>query len=104
MLRANVPSSMLLRFHRRMNKLDFHVSITFGLSFSKYFCSGYLILFSISRFPFIACEVFTCEIDVILKTLVEEEEVALLFLFSVPHGYLEVDIVLISFFKLDFLF
>lgn len=27
------------------------------------------------RFPFIACEIFTCEIDVILKTLVEEEEV-----------------------------
>lgn len=27
------------------------------------------------KFPFIACEVFTCEIDVILKTLVEEEEV-----------------------------
>lgn len=27
------------------------------------------------RFPFIACEIFTCEIDVILKTLVDEEEV-----------------------------
>lgn len=27
------------------------------------------------RFPFIACEIFTCEIDVILKTLVEDEEV-----------------------------
>lgn len=26
------------------------------------------------KFPFIACEIFTCEIDVILKTLVEEEE------------------------------
>ncbi|XP_010521761.1 PREDICTED: serine/threonine-protein phosphatase 6 regulatory subunit 3-like [Tarenaya hassleriana] len=26
------------------------------------------------RFPFISCEIFTCEIDVILKTLVEEEE------------------------------
>ncbi|KAK7261347.1 hypothetical protein RIF29_27656 [Crotalaria pallida] len=26
------------------------------------------------KFPFIACEVFTCEIDVILKTLVDEEE------------------------------
>lgn len=31
--------------------------------------------FLLCRFPFIACEVFTCEIDVILKTLVEEEEV-----------------------------
>lgn len=27
------------------------------------------------RFPFIACEIFTCEIDVIFKTLVEDEEV-----------------------------
>lgn len=27
------------------------------------------------RFPFISSEVLTCEIDVILKTLVEEEEV-----------------------------
>lgn len=27
------------------------------------------------RFPFISSEVLTCEIDVILKTLVDEEEV-----------------------------
>lgn len=27
------------------------------------------------RFPFISCEIFTCEIDVILKTLVEDEKV-----------------------------
>ncbi|RDY01556.1 Serine/threonine-protein phosphatase 6 regulatory subunit 3, partial [Mucuna pruriens] len=27
------------------------------------------------RFPFIACEIFTCEVDIILKTLVEDEEV-----------------------------
>lgn len=27
------------------------------------------------RFPFIACEIFTCEIDIILRTLVEDEEV-----------------------------
>lgn len=27
------------------------------------------------RFPFIACEIFTCEIEMILKTLVEDEEV-----------------------------
>lgn len=33
------------------------------------------------RFPFIACEIFTCEIDVILKTLVEEDEVAGFFSF-----------------------
>lgn len=26
------------------------------------------------KFPFIACEIFTCEVDIILKTLVEEEE------------------------------
>ena len=27
------------------------------------------------RFPFIACEIFTCEVDVILNTLVEDDEV-----------------------------
>lgn len=43
---------------------------------------------SLIRFPFIACEIFTCEIDVILKTLVEEEEV------QSCHLYLEVDILL----------
>ncbi|KAL0009441.1 hypothetical protein SO802_010943 [Lithocarpus litseifolius] len=26
------------------------------------------------RFPFIACEIFTCEVDIILKTLEEDEE------------------------------
>ncbi|TQD86741.1 hypothetical protein C1H46_027696 [Malus baccata] len=38
------------------------------------------------KFPFIACEVFTCEIDVILKTLVDEEELMnLLFSFLEPN-------------------
>ncbi|XP_026414245.1 serine/threonine-protein phosphatase 6 regulatory subunit 3-like isoform X2 [Papaver somniferum] len=38
------------------------------------------------KFPFIACEVFTCEIDVILKTLVEDEELMdLLFSFLEPN-------------------
>ncbi|KAG7010632.1 Serine/threonine-protein phosphatase 6 regulatory subunit 3 [Cucurbita argyrosperma subsp. argyrosperma] len=37
------------------------------------------------KFPFIACEIFTCEIDVILKTLVEEEELMnMLFSFLEP--------------------
>ncbi|PKI63853.1 hypothetical protein CRG98_015736 [Punica granatum] len=37
------------------------------------------------KFPFIACEIFTCEIDVILKALVEEEELMdLLFSFLNP--------------------
>ncbi|WCJ41014.1 SIT4 phosphatase-associated family protein [Euphorbia peplus] len=37
------------------------------------------------KFPFISCEIFTCEIDVILKTLVEEEELMdLLFSFLEP--------------------
>ncbi|KAI4322271.1 hypothetical protein L6164_021982 [Bauhinia variegata] len=37
------------------------------------------------KFPFIASEIFTCEIDVILKTLVEEEELMnLLFSFLEP--------------------
>ncbi|KAL2997092.1 hypothetical protein AAZX31_09G023000 [Glycine max] len=26
------------------------------------------------KFPFIACEIFTCEVDIILKTLIEDEE------------------------------
>ncbi|XP_052198873.1 uncharacterized protein LOC127805995 [Diospyros lotus] len=44
------------------------------------------------KFPFIACEIFTCEIDVILKSLVEEEEL-MNFLFSFldpnrPHSAL----------------
>lgn len=37
------------------------------------------------KFPFIACEIFSCEIDVILKTLVEEQELMdLLFSFLEP--------------------
>ncbi|XVE59091.1 hypothetical protein DITRI_Ditri05aG0017300 [Diplodiscus trichospermus] len=38
------------------------------------------------KFPFIACEIFTCEIDVILMTLLEEEELMnLLFSFLEPN-------------------
>ncbi|KAJ0237813.1 SIT4 phosphatase-associated family protein [Hirschfeldia incana] len=38
------------------------------------------------KFPFISCEIFTCEIDVILKTLVDEEEMMdLLFSFLEPN-------------------
>ncbi|KAI4306338.1 hypothetical protein L6164_029625 [Bauhinia variegata] len=44
------------------------------------------------KFPFIACEIFTCEVDIILKTLVEDEELMnLLFSFLEPkhsHGNL----------------
>ncbi|KAJ9140864.1 hypothetical protein P3X46_031458 [Hevea brasiliensis] len=37
------------------------------------------------KFPFIACEIFTCEVDIILKTLVEAEELMnLLFSFLEP--------------------
>ncbi|XP_030479978.2 uncharacterized protein LOC115697203 [Cannabis sativa] len=37
------------------------------------------------KFPFIACEIFTCEVDIILKTLVEDEELmGLLFSFLEP--------------------
>ncbi|XP_011089292.1 serine/threonine-protein phosphatase 6 regulatory subunit 3 isoform X1 [Sesamum indicum] len=40
------------------------------------------------KFPFVACEIFTCEIDVILKTLVEEEELMdLLFSFLEPNRH-----------------
>ncbi|XP_050221487.1 uncharacterized protein LOC126671741 [Mercurialis annua] len=38
------------------------------------------------KFPFIACEIFTCEVDIILKTLVEDEELMnLLFSFLEPR-------------------
>uniref|UniRef100_A0A2N9GSU1 Uncharacterized protein n=1 Tax=Fagus sylvatica TaxID=28930 RepID=A0A2N9GSU1_FAGSY len=38
------------------------------------------------KFPFIACEIFTCEVDIILKTLVEDEELMnLLFSFMEPE-------------------
>eukprot|EP00268_Persea_americana_P034172 TRINITY_DN3381_c0_g1_i1.p1 TRINITY_DN3381_c0_g1~~TRINITY_DN3381_c0_g1_i1.p1 ORF type:complete len:752 (-),score=160.43 TRINITY_DN3381_c0_g1_i1:571-2826(-) len=37
------------------------------------------------KFPFVACEIFTCEVDIILKTLVEDEELMyLLFSFLQP--------------------
>ncbi|KAJ9698105.1 hypothetical protein PVL29_007281 [Vitis rotundifolia] len=40
------------------------------------------------KFPFIACEIFTCEIDVIFKTLVEEDELMdLLFSFLEPNRH-----------------
>lgn len=46
----------------------------------------------IFRFPFIACEIFICEVDVIMKTLVEDEDLMnLLFSFlkpDHPHGTL----------------
>ncbi|AQK46257.1 SIT4 phosphatase-associated family protein [Zea mays] len=46
----------------------------------------------IFRFPFIACEIFTCDVDVIMKTLVEDEDLMnLLFSFlkpDHPHGTL----------------
>lgn len=40
-------------------------------------CISWLIFstYCFHRFPFIACEIFTCEVDIILKTLVEDEEV-----------------------------
>ncbi|CAN8241643.1 unnamed protein product [Cochlearia groenlandica] len=38
------------------------------------------------KFPFISCEIFTCEIDVILKTLVEDEKLMdMLFAFLEPN-------------------
>uniref|UniRef100_A0A5B7AXS8 Putative serine/threonine-protein phosphatase 6 regulatory subunit 2 n=1 Tax=Davidia involucrata TaxID=16924 RepID=A0A5B7AXS8_DAVIN len=38
------------------------------------------------KFPFIACEIFTCEVDIILKALVEDEELMnLLFSFLEPE-------------------
>ncbi|KAA8514846.1 hypothetical protein F0562_018025 [Nyssa sinensis] len=38
------------------------------------------------KFPFIACEIFTCEVDIILKALVEDEELmTLLFSFLQPE-------------------
>ncbi|GMH01415.1 hypothetical protein Nepgr_003254 [Nepenthes gracilis] len=38
------------------------------------------------KFPFISCEIFTCEVDIILKTLVEDDELMnLLFSFLEPN-------------------
>ncbi|CAA3013979.1 serine threonine- phosphatase 6 regulatory subunit 3-like [Olea europaea subsp. europaea] len=38
------------------------------------------------KFPFVACEIFTCEVDIILKALVEDEEIMnLLFSFLDPE-------------------
>ncbi|XP_020400764.1 uncharacterized protein [Zea mays] len=52
--------------------------------------NGYLV--PLCRFPFIACEIFTCDVDVIMKTLVEDEDLMnLLFSFlkpDHPHGTL----------------
>ncbi|KAL8137084.1 hypothetical protein V2J09_003085 [Rumex salicifolius] len=40
----------------------------------------------IFKFPFVSCEIFTCEVDIILKTLAEDEELmALLFSFLDPN-------------------
>eukprot|EP00268_Persea_americana_P065761 TRINITY_DN8842_c0_g1_i8.p1 TRINITY_DN8842_c0_g1~~TRINITY_DN8842_c0_g1_i8.p1 ORF type:complete len:116 (+),score=24.47 TRINITY_DN8842_c0_g1_i8:342-689(+) len=36
------------------------------------------------KFPFVACEIFTCEVDIILKTLVEDEEVSVVLIFFMP--------------------
>ncbi|KAF9597564.1 hypothetical protein IFM89_019882 [Coptis chinensis] len=49
----------------------------------------YVLFPAQKTFPFVACEIFTCEIDVILKTLVEEDELMnLLFSFLEPkHCY-----------------
>ncbi|XP_073003609.1 uncharacterized protein [Typha latifolia] len=39
------------------------------------------------KFPFMACEIFTCEVDIILRTLVEDEELMnLLFSFLKPEN------------------
>lgn len=35
----------------------------------------------VCRFPFVACEIFTCEVDVIMKTLVENEDVCFILVF-----------------------
>lgn len=54
--------------------LKFLSSKAYILLFEK-ICFMARTLVPFCRFPFVACEIFTCEIDVILKTLVEEEEV-----------------------------
>jgi serine/threonine-protein phosphatase 6 regulatory subunit 3 len=38
------------------------------------------------KFPFIACEIFTCDIDVIFKTLVEDDAVSGTMLLVTPVG------------------
>ncbi|KAF5944843.1 hypothetical protein HYC85_018920 [Camellia sinensis] len=39
------------------------------------------------KFPFIACEIFTCEVDIILKALVEDEEVLIRLIGADEHLY-----------------
>lgn len=44
----------------------------------------------VNRFPFIACEIFTCEVDIILKALVDDEEVTIhAFTVCFIYSYLE---------------
>ena len=55
-----------------------YASFVSNLSYHSLSLSLELIMDSSSsslRFPFISCEIFTCEIAVILKTLVEDDEV-----------------------------
>ncbi|KAH9660759.1 serine/threonine-protein phosphatase 6 regulatory subunit 3 isoform x1 [Citrus sinensis] len=68
-------------------RINYYVSLyaVYGIENKWRSCCGksFLVMF---RFPFVACEIFTCEIDVILKTLVEEEELMnLLFSFLEPN-------------------
>jgi hypothetical protein len=74
MLKANEPSSMSLLLEKCFLVLRCFLGELLFLVSDK------VLLFS--RFPFIACEIFTCEIDVILKTLVEEEEVGFIFIIT----------------------
>lgn len=70
MLTVNVHSSMDL------SKNEYSLFIILTSAFPVFLClSNWFNNLLQFRFPFVSCEIFTCEIDVILKTLVEEEEV-----------------------------
>lgn len=77
MLKTNEPSSTLPSWQRIIHNffLKYSNACTPKCFEFVWFCFWLSKFVSWFRFPFIACEVFTCEIDVILKTLVEEEEV-----------------------------
>lgn len=70
LLRMRRRGELSSRFDGWTRKSCFHIFWYTRLDYCWYcfFCCS-------NRFPFVACEIFTCEVDIILKTLVEDEEV-----------------------------
>lgn len=47
-------------------------------------CCVLVCMASSYRFPFVACELLTCEVDIVLETLVEDEEVSVVLILFMP--------------------